>query len=670
MPNSFGGHLSPRGRKDVSIVVVVYNIPREVSRTLFSLSAGYQRHIDADDYEIIVVDNGSNPPLDREVFDGLAGNFRLIRIDPASPSPAQAVNRGIAEAQGEIIGVLIDGARIATPGLAHFARLGARAYERAVAATLGWYLGYDFQSWSMRSEYDRAHEDALLASIEWPRDGYRLFDIATMDESSIEGWFQPIAESNALFMRRTLWEALGGMDERFDAPGGGLVNLDIFRRAMELTGTQLVLLLGEATFHQIHGGTATNLPPEQFADAWRAWADQYEKIRGYPYKKPDLKSQPTYVGTLPRPMLSRFVRAAAAPVRRHDEPPLGRNFDFQRWSPTRYVRPADPTIDSLVTLAQQEFRSGRYETAVSIARLIRARAPGELEPQRLLSIIPAGLDQQELPSAVHFLALGEAYRLLGEKNLALSHYRMALNLDPNLREPYIGMAILRMPGECYYTWLDRFCALLSPEAVIEVGVGDGALVERVRPPTLAIGVGPKPTLAYPLKAETHIFPESSDAFFARRGPDQLLAGRPMGIGFIGSVHLYEQALRDFINLETYCGPRSVILLHNTIPLDEVTQRRARSTQFHTGDVWKTVLCLKHYRPDLELFTVATPWTGLTVVTGLYPASQVLAACYDEAVARFMEMPFADIEKRLEDALDIVPNDWKAVEMRLKASQLP
>ncbi|PYI78804.1 MAG: class I SAM-dependent methyltransferase, partial [Verrucomicrobia bacterium] len=127
-----------------------------------------------------------------------------------------------------------------------------------------------------------------------------------------------------------------------------------------------------------------------------------------------------------------------------------------------------------------------------------------------------------------------------------------------------------------------------------------------------------------MTAETHIFPETSDAFFARHGPDALLAGRPLGIGFIDGLHLYEQALKDFINLERYCGPRSVILFHDTIPLDETTQSRARDTQFHTGDVWKTVLCLKHYRPDLDIFTIPTSWTGLTVVTGLDPASRVLA----------------------------------------------
>ena len=124
---SFPAEGAYRRKPDVSVVVVVYNIPLEAPRTLFSLSAAYQRNIHPDDYEVIVIDNGSIPPLDRNVLEGLAGNFRLIRINPASPSPAHALNRGIAEAKGEIIGIMIDGARIVTPGLIHFARHGGPA---------------------------------------------------------------------------------------------------------------------------------------------------------------------------------------------------------------------------------------------------------------------------------------------------------------------------------------------------------------------------------------------------------------------------------------------------------------------------------------------------------------------------------------------------------------
>jgi hypothetical protein len=283
---------------------------REAPRTLHSLSGKYQCNIEPDDYEVIVVDNGSNPPFDPKIIEGLSGNFRLIRIDQASPSPAQALNRGIGEAHGEVIGVMIDGARLVTPGLLHFARHGVRLYDNAVVATLGWYLGHEFQGCAVQHGYDCAREDALLNSIDWPNnDGYRLFEISTMDESSVDGWFQPIAESNALFLRRELWELLGGVEERFNAPGGGLLNLDTFRRALECPEAELVILCGEGTFHQVHGGTNTNVPPDDQRRNWLNWSSEYESIRSRPYEVLS-KGAPTYLGTLPPPVLARMVRAA------------------------------------------------------------------------------------------------------------------------------------------------------------------------------------------------------------------------------------------------------------------------------------------------------------------------------------------------------------------------
>ena len=171
-----------------------------------------------------------------------------------APSPAHALNRGLAEAKGDIIGVMIDGARIVTPGVLHYARHAAGLYDRAIVVAPGWYLGGDFQGAAITQGYDRDREDALLASIDWPEDGYRLFEISTLDELSLSGWFGPLGEANCLFLRREVWRELGGCEERFDMPGDGLLNLDTYRRALELPGARLVTLAGEGSFHQFHGG--------------------------------------------------------------------------------------------------------------------------------------------------------------------------------------------------------------------------------------------------------------------------------------------------------------------------------------------------------------------------------------------------------------------------------
>ena len=246
------------------------------------------------------------------------------------------------------------------------------------------------------------------------------------------------------------------------------------------------------------------------------------------------------------------------------------------------------------------------------------------------------------PLAEHHLALAEIYRSIGENEQAASHYHAALRYQRDLPQAHAGLACLKMPGEDYYAWLDRLYAALAPETVMEIGIGEGHSLARLRPPTVAIGVDPKPIVAVPLHTETHIFSETSDAFFARQGPDAVLRGRPLSIGFIDGLHLYEQALKDFINLERYCGPRSVILVHDTIPLDEATQSRMHETRFYTGDVWKMVLCVREYRPGLGIFTIATPWTGLTVITGLESSSRELAERYDEAVARYIDKPYAEL----------------------------
>ena len=222
-----------------------------------------------------------------------------------------------------------------------------------------------------------------------------------------------------------------------------------------------------------------------------------------------------------------------------------------------------------------------------------------------------------------------------------------------------------MPGDDYLIWLERFHSAIVPSSYLKIGTYHGKSLSYARPPTRAVGVDPEAMIKVPLAAETFIFRETSDVFFAEGRLTNLLNGRPLAIAFIDGLHVFEQALKDFMHVEALCGPRSVVLLHDTVPLDEPTQRPGRQTTFYTGDVWKMVLCLKQYRPDLDILTIATPPTGLTVVTCLDPSSRVLTDRYDEILAQLDSKPFAAVEHALDSMLNIIPNDWSFVEAHLR-----
>lgn len=408
--NIFGRLLR---RPLVSVVVVVHNIPQQARRTLLSLSRDYQRHVGHDDYEVIVVDNGSTPPVDLATLADLNEPFRVIRMpSPASPSPARAVNCGLAAARGDVIGVMIDGARLVTPGLLHFAYHGVQLYEKAVVATLGWYLGADLQRWSMQAGHDAHYETQLLDSINWPADGYRLFEIATLDESSVDGWVQPIAESNALFMRRAMWDAIGGFDERFDLPGGGLLNLHVMRQTLELPGSRLVVLAGEGTFHQFHGGVATNTPAEEFAAHFAPWLQQYETIAGRKWQPAVLADPPTYIGIVPPPALTHFARATLHPMT-GTQTNAGLDAPLEADEEQR-----DPGMAGVVALALAELAAGRHAAAAAVARLGRQRMPDNPYLLRVLAMagpaLPFGNFPNDANPAVH-LALAKAHQLLGAR---------------------------------------------------------------------------------------------------------------------------------------------------------------------------------------------------------------------------------------------------------------
>lgn len=272
-------------RPKLSVIVIVYDMAREAPRTLRSLALPYQAGITAEDYEVIVVDNGSPTPLGEAAVRACGKNFRYHYIKDAAKSPAAAINQGVAMSRGKYVGIFIDGARIASPGLLSTALKAFKLHADPIVATLGWHLGPEPQQKSVLKGYSKAEEDRLLDSVGWPKDGYRLFEISALAASSYKGYAEAPSESNALFMRRRTFDTLGGFDPAFDLPGGGLLNLDFFIRTLEREQSPYVMLLGEGTFHQIHGGASTSVQSEP-VDRFQQWAQQYRQIRGKEWRHP------------------------------------------------------------------------------------------------------------------------------------------------------------------------------------------------------------------------------------------------------------------------------------------------------------------------------------------------------------------------------------------------
>lgn len=282
---------------DVSLTVVVnfHNMRREAPRTLESLKPGYQRGVADLAYEVVALDHGSNEPLSPEMVRRIGDpRFRLVRVEAESASPAAAINAVARQSSAEWLMCLIDGARLLSPGVLRYGMLAARLFTRPFVYTIAMHLGHRPQNKAVEHGYDQLEEDRLLATIDWKRNGYALFGVSSVALSSGSGFFSEILETNCFLMRREDYLRIGGLSEEFRSPGGGLVNLDFFNRVHECDDMTPVLLLGEATFHQFHGGVATNVPMSRHP--WDLFAEEYHRIRARDFRSSF--RPPVYFGEL------------------------------------------------------------------------------------------------------------------------------------------------------------------------------------------------------------------------------------------------------------------------------------------------------------------------------------------------------------------------------------
>ena len=113
-------------------------------------------------------------------------------------------------------------------------------------------------------------------------------------------------------------------------PGGGYANLELYERLGSAPDVTVCTILGEGSFHQVHGGTTTNQTDaaERRARVF-GYSEHYAEVRGRPFKGPGKPIH--FVGRLPnqaarrskprRMSTAKFAESARAGVDGFPEAP-------------------------------------------------------------------------------------------------------------------------------------------------------------------------------------------------------------------------------------------------------------------------------------------------------------------------------------------------------------
>lgn len=222
----------------------------------------------------------------------------------------------------------------------------------------------------------------------------------------------------------------------------------------------------------------------------------------------------------------------------------------------------------------------------------------------------------------------------------------------------------------YLEALELIHETLAPRLYLEIGVRRGNSLALASCPSLAVDPAPEPNVA--IGAEVQMFEETSDFFFEFRA-NEALAGGTFDLALIDGMHRFEFALRDFMNLEKLAKTTSVIVIDDIYPNHPAQALPHRETQVWTGDVWKLYHCLKHHRPDLQLFPLNAEPTGLLVITNLNPNDRSLWQQYNPLVRAYREADVRASEQLIVSRHEAVPTtDAEMLDSlrRMRQSRIP
>ncbi len=148
-------------------------------------------------------------------------------------------------------------------------------------------------------------------------------------------------------------------------------------------------------------------------------------------------------------------------------------------------------------------------------------------------------------------------------------------------------------------YLDAVARRRADSHYVEIGVRTGDSFRRVGA-AHKVAIDPVRHPEVVLDSHELFFEMPSDEFFADHA-NGVLAPGSVDLALVDGLHHFDQALRDFENLEPYMRPDGVIFLDDCNP---PTRERAevRDGGAWNGDVWRVCALLAATRPDLQYVT--------------------------------------------------------------------
>lgn len=281
--------------------------------------------------------------------------------------------------------------------------------------------------------------------------------------------------------------------------------------------------------------------------------------------------------------------------------------------------------------AVAQFGAGNGSVAMQILRAVlaeqRTHHSAALALAQML-VASASTPETGADSAAGESARAEAWTLL----------HGVVSTAPDFPGACAALSTTLLPGPYYRKVLEQAHYLLRPRGYLEIGVETGATLALALTAVRAVGVDPASEVRVALSDSARHYQMESDKFFSTYSRQQVFADVALDLAFVDGLHHYDQVLRDFMHVEAWSSPHTVVVLHDCVPVHPRVAARTRHTKFWTGDTWKALSILRELRPDLEINVIPTAPSGLAFVRGLDASSTVLREKLSAAVVEYRDVP--------------------------------